>query len=133
METLGDYSINFGNNFIKYTIQNNIIKEWGKLSNQAISCLDNLHIDIMSGKLPTNSYNALGLYSYIADREDFEEEQFEGFISLEKYPDRTRRILSYLYEYYYNKFDNITIYVYICDRKSFHKLKNININKCLFF
>ncbi len=129
MEKLCDYSINFGNNFIKYKIVNNNVIECGKLSEQAIRSLDNLYIDIMSNVLPANSYNTLGLYSYIADREDFEEYLFEGFISLEKY-DRYFTI----YEYYYNKYNNITLYVYDETRQDIKKnMKYINSNKCMFF
>ena len=133
METLGDYSINFGHNFIKYKykykISKNTIEEWGKLSDQAITCLNNLYVDIMSGKLPAHSCNTLGLYSYIADREEFEEYQFEGFISLEKYD----KYLS-IYEYYYNKYDNITLYVYDYSRTDIKKyIEYINVDKCIFF
>jgi hypothetical protein len=128
MDILSNY-ISFGDKFIRFKPDNpygsiNFIN-MGKLSDDAIESLNNLEHFIRSGCL-YNSIIALGLYSYIADREEFEEYFFEGFISLENYED------CHLYEYYYNKFDNIKIYVYDCSRYNIKSLTYINKNKCLF-
>ena len=121
-KTFGDYFIRFKpDNIWNY---NNFI-ECGKLSEQAIHSLNNLEYFIKTGNI-CNTISSLGLYSYIADREEFEEYLFEGFVSLESYPE------CILYEYYYNKYDDITIYVYMCSKKNINKLNYLNKNKCLF-
>jgi hypothetical protein len=130
MESLIDYkSISFGDNFVIFKKQHpysDNYKLFGRLSTSAIESLNYLKQYILKGHLPAYNENILGLYSYIHDREEFEEIDFDGFISLEKYDS------CYLYEYYYNKSDNITIYVYDTSSKTVNKLKSINKNKILF-
>jgi hypothetical protein len=130
MDTLSDYIL-FGEKFIRFRPNipygNTHFINLGRLSNQAIECLNYLQPYIMKGNMPQkDSNNTLSLYSYITDREEFEENPFEGFASLENYED------CHLLEYYYNKYDNITIYVYDCDKYSIKNLNYINKNKCLF-
>ncbi len=127
MDILSNYAnVSFGNKFIKYglsIIDNPNFISKGTLSSIAINSLNYLEPFIYKKSFnDVNKDNILGLYSYIADREDFKDEMFRGFISLDylDYP---------LYEFYYNKHDNITIYVYE------GKLSNLyyNKNKCLCF
>ncbi len=132
MEVLSDY-MTFGDRFKVFTSDTKYIfssfKETKQLSDQAINSLNYLYPFIMKDNFnEVKHINILGLYSYIADRQYFEEDLFQGFISLEYYSDYN------LYEYYYNKYDNITIYVYDeWSRDIKKKLNYINKNKCIFF
>ncbi len=129
MDTLSDF-MSFGDKFMrfktKYAYGDDEFINLGRLSYQAIDSLNYLQPFLMKGIMPNSSHETLGLYSYIVDREEFEEDMWEGFISLEKYEE------CHLYEYYHNKYDNITIYVYDCSSTSAKKLNCINKNKCLF-
>jgi hypothetical protein len=104
------------------------------LSEQAIDSFNYLEKYIKRGLLPTKDDNneLLGLYSYIADREEFDGGNgpfFNGFISLKKY--------HHLYEYevYYNKEDNIKIYVYLnqFDMNKYHQKYRVKPNKAHSF
>ena len=77
----------------------------------------------------SNGSKLLGLYSYIADREYFEEDIFYGFMSLKKYHHLC------LYETYYNPEDKITIYIYLDEfnMKKESSLYKVNPKKAFSF
>jgi hypothetical protein len=97
-------------------IKKKVVRTWRPLSDQANRALDYLEPYIRRGIFPSNKENGnnamLGLYSFIADREEFDGMDtcspfFRGFLSLKEYP------LLALHETYYNKEDNIKLYVYL--------------------
>ena len=111
-----------------------MLNNWRLLdSTQAAEALNYLEPFIRRGIMPekneTNNMNLLGLYSYIADREYFEEEFFQGFISLKEYHHL------FLYEKYYNPEDRMTLYVYLDEfnMKTDAHLYKVKTNKAYSF
>ena len=127
-----DKNKSFGDKFFVKTNEHlfpsmlyDVVSKWIPIkSTQAIASFNYLEPYIRRGIMPEdnekNNLNLLGLYSYIADRQYFEEDFFHGFISLKNYHHLC------LYETYYNPEDKITIYVYLDE---FNMKKDCTLHK----
>jgi hypothetical protein len=133
----------FGHNFVmindkyQYDSTEGFIKKYQIImkinSEQAINSFNYLEPYIKRGVFPnkktdkTCNISMLGLYSFIADRQEFdgiEGDFFYGFLSLKKY----HHLDENLWCIFYNKEDNIKLYVYLNQfdmekKASFYKVK----------